>query len=150
MPQPGAEQPPGLDQNLTIRLTGNFTKELEVDLAVTGIGPKWMADTLVGDPASTLTCEYLMTEKDGAFRVEYSIGVRVAIPTQRPGGGPVVPGAPPQPQFSSITYQDLVVRGMVTCKLGEPVEIIKNGKQRVALTVQDPAAPESAPARSGK
>ncbi|MEO0016952.1 MAG: hypothetical protein RLZZ522_235 [Verrucomicrobiota bacterium] len=147
-PQLQREQPAGLDRNLTIHLAGNFTKDLGVDVAVTGIGPTWTTDTFVGDDYSNLTSEYQVTEIDGAFRVIYSVGVRVAIPAPQPA---IAPGQPPQPQSrNSVSYQNMVVRGAITCKLGEPVEIIKNGKQRVCLTLLDPAAPESAPARSGK
>jgi len=139
-PQPQSEPSAELDQNLTIRLEGEVAKDLKIDLSITGTGPKWLMDQVVGDDGSVLTCEYQIAEKDGTFRVTYSVGVRVAIatPSSRPAG-PAIPGQPQPPQpAASISYRDCVIRGTVACRLGEPVEILKNGNQRVQLTLTNP------------
>ena len=144
--QPEAEPSAELDRNLTVRLEGEMTKNLKIDLAVTGTGPKWVMDQMVGDDDSALTCEYQVEEKEGAFRVTYSIGVRVAItmPSSRPAG-PAIPGQPQPPQpGASISYRDCVIRGTVACRLGEPVEILKNGNQRLKLALEGPPAAETA------
>ena len=146
MPQPEAEPSAELDRNLTVRLEGEVAKNLKIDLAVTGTGPKWVMDQMVGDDDSALTCEYQVEEKEGAFRVTYSIGVRVAItmPSSRPAG-PAIPGQPQPPQpGASISYRDCVIRGTVACRLGEPVEILKNGNQRLKLALEGPPAAETA------
>lgn len=146
VPHPEAESSAELNRNLTVRLEGEMAKNLKIDIAVTGIGPKWVMDQMVGDDDSALTCEYQVEEKDGAFRVTYSIGVRVAItmPSSRPAG-PAIPGQPQPPQPGvSITYRDCVIRGTVACRLGEPVEILKNGNQRLKLALEGPAAAETA------
>jgi hypothetical protein len=146
VPQPEAEPSTGLNRNLTVRLEGEMAKNLKIDIAVTGIGPKWVMDQMVGDDDSALTCEYQVEEKEGSFRVTYSIGVRVAItmPSSRPAG-PAIPGQPQPPQPGvSITYRDCVIRGTVACRLGEPVEILKNGNQRLKLALEGPPAAETA------
>jgi hypothetical protein len=146
-PQSEADPSAELNRNLTVRLEGEVAKNLKIDISVTGTGPKWIMDQMVGDDDSALTCEYQVEEKEGAFRVTYSVGVRVAVPSSRPAG-PVPAGAPGQPQpFQpgvSITYRDCVIRGTVACRLGEPVEILRNGNQRLKLALEVPAAAETA------
>lgn len=141
-----AEPSAALDQNLTIRLEGEVAKNVKIDLSITGTGPKWLMDQIVGDDdESVLSCEYQIEEKDGTFRVTYSVGVRVAVPSSRPASAPV-PGQPQPPQpGGSISYRDCVIRGTVACRLGEPVEILKNGNQRVQLTISGPIPVEIIP-----
>jgi hypothetical protein len=147
--QPEADPAAALSRNITIRLQGEVAKQIVVDLAVTGTGPTWTVDQLVGEDDTTLTCEYQVQEKGGIFRVTYSVGVRVAFPSSRPAGRSPA-GAPGQPQPPvSITYRDIVIRGTVACRPGEPVEILKNGSRQVQLTLETPPAVEIVPPAPG-
>lgn len=146
-PLPPDDPSVGINRNLTVRLEGELARDLKVDLAITGTGPRLMMDQLVGDDDANLTCEYQIQEKDGAFRVSYSVGVRVAVPSPRPPV-PDSSGQPQPPQGPvSITYRDVVIRGDIICRLGEPVEILRNGDRKLRLTLKDPAVVEGVPAK---
>jgi hypothetical protein len=121
------------DSNLTISLEGNTTTGSAVDLQLTGTGPTFSADQMIGDEGGTLTCQYTLSKNDKGYRVSYSIGVRVRIATA------VVQG---QANMTNYEYRDVSLSGTVQCKPGVPVVIVRNAKVPLKLTVSE--VPETA------
>ncbi len=126
MPQPEG-QPAGerLQKNTTIRVQGTTTTGQDIDLSLTGLGPRFNADQMIAGNDSVMNCDYLVTESDQRFLISYTLVVRIKV-TSNPG--------PP-----NIEYRDVSVGGTILCKPGEPVVIVKNGDKTLQITVTQEA-----------
>lgn len=120
-PRPVADP---LRKNTTIRLQGTTTTGQDVDLSLTGLGPRFNADQMIAGNDSVMSCDYLVSETDRGFMVSYTLRIRVRMGTN--------PGSPGPP---NAEFRDLSLSGNILCKPGEPVVIVKNGDKSLQLTV---------------
>ncbi len=124
-----------LQGNITIHLKGMTTTGNEIDLSLTGIGPTFMADQIVGNDNSMLSCEYSVKATETGYRVSYSIGMQQRVPTSV------------QKEVTNYEYRSVVMRGSVLCPEGKPVVIVKNGAKPLQIAVSTTAAePGATPA----
>jgi hypothetical protein len=131
---PGAQLP---DTNLTISLEGTTTTGSTIDLQLTGVGPKFMADQMIGEEGSVLTCQYTVAKEEKGYRVAYSIGVQLRVAVS------VVQGEKGRTNYQ---YRDVSLSGTVLCSPGVPVVIVRNAKKPLQLTVAEvPAAAATGP-----
>jgi len=114
--QPAGEQ---LQKNTTIRIQGTTTTGQDIDLSLTGLGPRFNAEQIIGADDSVLNCEYLVKESDEGFLVSYVLRVRLKTASSP----------------TTYEFRDVSVTGNVLCKPGEPVVIVKNGEKTLQLTV---------------
>jgi hypothetical protein len=112
-----------LSENIIIRLQGSTTTGIDIDLSLTGIGPKFAADQTVGDDGTVVHCEYLVSESDAEYRVSYTISVRVKVVTQV------------NRDTTNIQYQDLAISGNLICAINRPLVIVRNGLKPLQLTI---------------
>lgn len=105
------------DHNRSISLIGNVGENRDINLAITGIGPTFNSDCIIGD-GTILSVQYNTTETEDAIQVNYSIGLQVEVKTGNRG-----------------EYRSLTFNGRVLCKEGTPVQIYKNGSQTLSLGV---------------
>jgi hypothetical protein len=130
----GAQLP---DTNLTVSLEGTTTTGSVIDLQLTGVGPTFMADQMIGEDGPVLTCQYTVTKDEKGYRVAYSIGVQLRIATS------VVQG---EKSMTNYQYRDVSLSGTVLCSPGVPVVIVRNAKKPLQLTVAEvPSPPAPAP-----
>lgn len=113
----------GLSRNITIRLQGTTTTGNEIDLELTGAGPTFTAQQVVGKDEAVLSCEYRVAEAEDGYRVSYSIGmqVKVAISVNQ--------------EARNYEYRNVAINGSVLCSAGKPVAIVKNGGKPLELVV---------------
>jgi len=119
-----------LKENITIRLQGTAATGAEVDLSLTGIGPRFAADQMIGGDA-VLTCDYVVAqaEGEGGYLVSYSVGVRVKVATHTNASQGT----------TSFEFRDVTITGTVLCRLDEAVAIVRNGDKPLQLTVSKAA-----------
>ncbi|MFD0894175.1 hypothetical protein KBB96_02450 [Luteolibacter ambystomatis] len=108
------------DHNRSINLTGNVGENRDINLSITGIGPTFNSECIIGD-GTILSVQYNTVETENAIQVNYSIGLQVEVKTG-----------------NRSDYRNLTFNGRVLCKEGTPVQIYKNGSQTLSLGV-DPA-----------
>jgi hypothetical protein len=111
-----------LKENITIRLHGTTTNGTDIDLSLSGIGPSFTADQVVNDD-TMLTCEYVVSETETGYRVSYSVGARIKVPTQA------------NPNTTNIEYRDIIIRGTVLCSKKKAHVLVQNGTKSLKLTV---------------
>ena len=114
-PSAAPEKPRVLTENITIQLQGSVYGSEPLDLSLTGVGPVFQADVIAGEDRSILTHQYSVRPNDCGYRVEYSIGLRIAMEVSRNG--------------------QATVSGAAIAKEGERVVISKNGAHELALTL---------------
>lgn len=119
-PRPVADP---LRKNTTIRLQGTTTTGQDVDLSLTGLGPRFNADQMIAGNDTVMSCDYLVSETDRGFMVSYTLVVQVKAATSVNQGSTI------------YNYRDVSLKGTVLCKAGEPVVIVKNGDKSLQLTV---------------
>lgn len=119
-----AEAGQQLADNVTIKLSGRFAG-VAVDCSVTGIGPSFTSQGPVNE--SILNCNYILSETDSGYLINYSIGLRVRVPASQ----------------NNYEYRDISATGTIRCKAGKAVAILKNGEDPLILTVS-PAEPDEA------
>ena len=112
----------GLEENITIRLQGTVTTGSEIDLSLSGVGPKFTADQVINDD-TVLTCQYLVPETEAGYRVSYSVGARIKVVTQKTQNS------------TNFEYRDVVISGNVLCLAGRPVVVVRNGSKPLQLTI---------------
>jgi hypothetical protein len=126
-PSPGnvsAGEEGGLGHNIAIRLQGTTTTGSEIDLELTGSGPAFTAQQMVGKEESVLSCEYRVTEADGGYRVSYSIGMQVKVVISSSQG-----------ESRNYEYRNVTINGSALCAAGKPVVIVRNGGKPLELVV---------------
>lgn len=127
MPSGGSQQPAesqALKKNITIRLHGNTTTGAEIDLSLSGIGPRFTADQVVNDD-TVLTCQYVVSETETGYQVSYSIGARIKIPTQV------------NPNTTNFEYRDITIQGSVLCSEKKAQVLVQNGTKTLKLTITE-------------
>lgn len=138
--QPYVRQDPDVkapDSNLTISLEGTTTTGSLIDLQLTGVGPTFMADQMIGEEGSVLSCQYTVSKGEKGYRVSYSIGVQLRLPTS------VVHG---EKEVTNYEYRSVSLSGSVLCTPGVPVVIVRNAKKPLQLTLAEvPSPPAPAP-----
>jgi hypothetical protein len=113
----------GLANNITIRLQGTTTTGDGIDLELTGTGPSFSADQVVGEEQSILSCEYVVAEAPGGYRITYRIGMRVRVVTNT------------QKDSVNYEYRDVTINGSAVCAPGKPVAIVRNGGKPLEIVV---------------
>lgn len=139
---PSAQLP---DANIMIHLEGTTTTGDEIDLQLTGVGPTFTADQMIGEENTVLSCQYGVSRAEKGYRVSYNITVRVRIATN------VVRG---EKEMTNYEYRDVSLGGAVLCTPGVPVVILRNAKKPLELTLSEevpapPPTPGSPPAPEG-
>ena len=122
----------GLKENITIRLQGTTTTGSDIDLSLTGVGPKFSADQVVKDD-TILICEYLVTETETGYKVAYVVSARIKMATNVSANS------------TNFEYRDVSVSGNALCTAGRPLVLVRNGEKPLQLTISkevEKAAPE--------
>lgn len=135
--QPVAAQ---LEENITIALAGALSDGSPIDIALTGCGKRFQAEmvtgkVVIGESAIPVIGNVTITvsENDGAYTLDYQIGVRSPVKTGE------VRAAPGPPARTSIGFQDIMITGAVKCAPGKAVEIFKAGDHSLKLNVKKAA-----------
>jgi hypothetical protein len=139
-PRPGVSsvtaQTPGeaetLEKNITIRLHGTTTTGADIDLSLSGIGPRFTADQVVNDD-TMLTCQYVVSETENGYRVSYSVGARIKVATNS----------------TNFEYRDVSISGTVLCSADRPQVLVRNGSKPLQLTITKEAE-QAAPSNGDK
>ncbi|BCU78118.1 hypothetical protein [Luteolibacter sp. LG18] len=118
-------QPGEADRNLSIALTGKVGENREIDVSLTGTGPRFESDSMLAD-GSLLTVRYDVTQTDKGTLVNYSLGLQVEVKSG-----------------NNSQYRSLAFSGTVLCTGDKPVEIYANGAQKLALGVATTKAAEA-------
>jgi hypothetical protein len=131
---PAAE---ALTKNVTLTWKGTFQGMTEVDFEMTGVGPKFVSDFAAkkADPDDSLpptifTINATLTKAADGYRVAYSVGARIAIPTStfsRPGGG----------TSTNIEFRDLVISGTAIVKPGKSLVLSKLNDKELTLEITE-------------
>jgi len=138
-----------LKKNITISLTGKDKDGSPIDVAMTGSGPTFRGDIVLGEVDSgdgnkipvTGAIQYVVRPNGGGYSVDFSIGfaqpVVTSTTTRQPAAGGA--GARPAPvRTSSIGFKESILDGTVKCTPGEGVEIFRSGKESsLVLTVTE-------------
>lgn len=135
---PGLQAPVetvGLQENITIRLQGTTTTGSDIDLSLTGVGPKFSADQVVNDDI-VLSCEYLVSETETGYKVSYVVSARIKVATQT------------GPNATSYEYRDVSISGSAICKAGRPLVLVRNGAKPLQLTISKESE-QTAPGKAG-
>jgi hypothetical protein len=111
-----------LSENIVIRLQGVIATGADIDLSLTGIGPKFTADQVVNDD-TLLRCEYVVSETEKGYRVSYFVSVRIKVATQMGTNA------------TNYEYRDVSTSGTALCVLGRPLVLVRNGPKPLQLTI---------------
>ena len=125
MPSGTAQTPveaEALKKNITIRLHGTTTTGADIDLSLSGIGPRFTADQVVNDD-TMLACQYVVSETGTGYRVSYSIGARIKVATHT------------SQNSTNYEYLDATISGTVLCSSGRPQVLVRNGSKPLQLTI---------------
>lgn len=122
----GAAQTPAeaeaLQKNITIRLHGTTTTGTEIDLSLSGIGPRFRCDQVVNDD-TMLSCEYLVSETETGYKVTYTVSARIKVSPQGSSNN------------TSYEYRDISTSGTVLCSADRPQVLVSNGSKPLQLTI---------------
>jgi len=118
-----SQQSPSLDVNHTITLSGTLSTGDKIDLSLTGIGPDFQTDQVVGKNTTILSCTYTLTQREESYHLKYSIGARIKIETKDDDGG------------KTVEFRDMVLRGVIACQPDKPVHISKSGDKSLTLAI---------------
>lgn len=111
-----------LKENITIRLQGTTTTGSDIDLSLSGIGPRFTADQVVNDD-TVLTCQFGVSETGTGYRVSYSVSARIKVITQT------------SQNSTNFEYRDVSISGNVLCIANRPVVVVSNGSKQLLLTI---------------
>jgi hypothetical protein len=128
--EPPSQQPVnavGLKENITIQLQGTTTTGSDIDVSLTGIGPRFSADQVVNED-TLLTCEYDVSETETGYTVSYNISARIKVAVQ----SGQIPG--------SFEYRDVSISGTVLCLANHPLVLFRSGQKPLQLTISKEAA----------
>lgn len=112
----------GLKENITIRLQGTTTTGADIDLSLSGIGPRFTADQIVNDD-TVLSCQYVVSETEAGYRVSYSVSARIKVPTHT------------NQTTTSFEFRDVSITGTVLCHADRPKVLVQNGSKPLQLTI---------------
>ena len=112
----------GLKENITIRLQGTTTTGADIDLSLTGVGPKFTADQVINDD-TVITCQYLVSETESGYRVSYSVSARIKVATQT------------NQTTTNFEFRDVSITGTVLCLADHPKVLVRNGSKPLQLTI---------------
>lgn len=130
-----AARVPGLALNVTLTLKGSLQGLFPVDLEFTGCGPTFSSDAplpavaKVDTPAPILKVEFHVMESRNAYRIEYSVGARVAQPVKQQRD--------PARPLKTIEYHDLALRGSAIIKIGEAVTLSSIAGKSLTLSMTE-------------
>jgi hypothetical protein len=116
----------GLRENITIRLQGTTTTGADIDLSLTGIGPRFTADQVINDD-TVLTCQYVVSETEEGYRVSYSVSARIRVATQT------------NQTTTNFEFRDVSISGTVLCVADRPMVLVRNGSKPLQLTIMKEA-----------
>lgn len=111
---------------MIIRLQGTTPAGIDIDVSLTGIGPRFKTDQMLDD-GTVAQCEYVVSDNGNGYKVSYSLSVRVKVAMQ-PG-----PNA-------SFQYQDVSTSGTVLCVESRPLVLARNGSKPLQLTITKDSA----------
>lgn len=137
VPPPGQQalaETTGLEQNITIRLQGTTTTGSDIDLSLTGVGPKFSADQVVNND-TVLSCEYLVSETETGYKVSYVVTARIKMATNVSATS------------TNFEYRDVSISGSAICTAGRPLVLLRNGAKPLQLTISkepEQTAPDKA------
>lgn len=138
---PAAARVHGLPSNVTLNLKGSLQGQFPIDIELTGCGPLFRTDAPVenvaeeGTPPPILNIEFVVTQSENSYRLEYSVGARVAVTTSSQTGAD---GATQR----NISFRDLSLGGSAIIKMGETLTLSKIDGKRLAITMTEPAKEE--------
>lgn len=112
-----------LTENVTIQLQGSVEGGPALDLAMTGIGPIFRGDVVVGKGPTIVTHSYTVEPTEGGYKIEYSVGFRIKVEHKV------------DDKVKSVEYRDVSVSGTVIAKEGKRLVISKNGEHELGLLV---------------
>ncbi len=131
---PAAPPAQELGRNITLHFQGSLLGSIDLDLTLTGCGPQFSTDFArpapEGTPAPIVTVSALVRETVGGLRVEYTLGVRVALETS----AQAVPGGRVARNYE---FRDLNLTGAVVVKAGVPIVLSKLGDKTLTLTMDE-------------
>jgi hypothetical protein len=138
-PSPNQQQfsqdSPGIplpEANFTISLEGTLTSGTAVDLQLTGSGPTFHADQIIGDDGTVVGCQYTLSKTEKGYRVSYNIATQVRIATNIHRG---------ETETVNYEFRSVSLSGAVLCTPGAPIVIARSGGKPLRLTLAEvPAA----------
>lgn len=128
-----AASPVAFTKNITLNLSGQLGDGIPMEVSMTGCGNEFISEGVVAgkgeNPIPTIvSLHFVVTPADVGFTVEYTVGARVPIITSQVGGAK-------KTTSSSVSFEEVMVRGTVKCPTGESVRVYKNGEQSLTLLV---------------
>lgn len=124
-------------RNITLTWQGSLAGSFDIDLEMTGCGPQFTANLTVPDPSgpdvppTILTVSSVVTKAGDTYRVNYSVGARIAIKTPTRGKVPNTVGY-------NFEFRDVMMSGDVILSLGKPVTISKSQGKSLVLSLSEP------------
>jgi hypothetical protein len=119
---PEPQQPAELTHNITLRLQGTTTNGNDIDLSLSGIGPRFNAMQSI-DKDTIFNCEYMVSETEKGYKVTYNISTRIKIATQTSA------------DTTRYEYMDVSASNTVLCAEGLPLVLVLNGAKSLKLTI---------------
>ncbi len=119
-----SEEVESLKKNITIRLHGTTTTGTEIDLSLSGIGPRFRCDQVVNDD-TMLSCEYLVSETETGYKVSYTVSARIKASLQN------------SPGLTGYENRDISTSGTVLCSTDRPQVLVSNGSKPLQLTITE-------------
>lgn len=129
-----------LSTNITLAFKGTLPGSGETDIELTGCGPKFLAELVTAPdndpdmPDPIVTISATVIEDGELFRVDYSLGSRIATVTSTMQG-------PDKKVSRNIAFRDMMIHGTVIAKPGKPVVISKVNDKSLTLTLSFPEQP---------
>lgn len=138
-PQPparpsGGPSVPPLSGNVILAFEGSFGGNAVMNIALTGCGPRFVADLVLPAPADSdmpppvITIEAVIREQGEAYQVECQVGARIAVvagESSAPGGR----------VGRSIEFRNMTLSSTVLAKPGRPIVLSKVGERALTLSV---------------
>lgn len=133
LPRPVISQdnaaPAHLDGNYVLTLTATDKDQPAKELAVVVAAASFNVSS--AQPATTFSGK-LFPQEGGLYEVSYQLGSDVAVPTGKSANG----------GFENIQYRSVSTVSSVLLRLGEPVQIIRDGDRTYTLRI-DRCKPEA-------
>jgi hypothetical protein len=120
-----------LKENITIRLFGTTTTGAEIDLALTGVGPRFAAEQVL-DNDTVVSCEYMVSESENGYQVSYVVTAQIKIVVQSNQNGAI-----------SVDFREVSLSGEVLCATDRPHAIVRSGSKSLHLTISKEAQPNA-------
>ena len=121
-------EPVSLEQNITIRLHGTTPNGSDIDLSLSGIGPRFTADQVIDDD-TTLRCEFFVSQTETGYKVSYNVGAGIKVATQT------------SPDTKNFEYLTVGITNTVLCSADRPQVLSRNGAKSLQLTITKEVEP---------